>query len=90
MDAGLWPYGYPYGYPYYAYDDYYYNQPVYADSNVAANVQARLAQLGYYNGDVDGIIGPLSRQAIANYQSDQGLPVSGDIDEPLLESLGLA
>lgn len=92
VDAGLWPYGYPYGYPYYAYDDgnYYDNQPAYADNSTAADVQSKLAQLGYYNGDVDGVIGPLSRQAIENYQADQGLPVSGVIDQQLLDSLGLS
>ena len=87
VDAGMWPYGYPYGYPY-AYD--YGNQPVYAGSSVAADVQSRLAQLGYYQGDVDGDVGPLTQQAIASYQSDQGLPVTGQIDQPLLQSLGIA
>lgn len=92
VDGGFWPgYGYGYDYPYYGYNYYnqpYNNQPAYAA--IAANVQSKLAQLGYYSGDVDGRIGPLSRQAIENYQTDQGLPVTGNIDQPLLHSLGLA
>ena len=92
VDSGFWPYGYPYDYgydyPYHGYDDYN-NQPAPVGDSTAADVQSKLAQLGYYNGDVDGQIGPLSRQAIANYQADQGLPVSGAIDDQLLESLGL-
>jgi len=57
--------------------------------SVASRVQERLAQQGYYNGPIDGDIGPGSRNAIANYQADHGLPVTGHIDEPLLSSLGL-
>jgi hypothetical protein len=87
VDGGFWPYGYPYyGYGYNNYNP----QPAPVSDSTAADVQSRLTQLGYYNGDVDGQIGPLSRQAIANYQSDQGLPVTGVIDQQLLQSLGLA
>jgi hypothetical protein len=89
VDAAFWPYGYPYGYPYAGYETNYYNPPDYSNRSVAADVQAKLAQLGYYNGDVDGNIGPLSRQAISKYQSDQALPVTGAIDEQLLQSMGL-
>ncbi len=89
MDNGFWPYDYPY--PYYG-DDYYGDQPApvgsYNDST-AIDVQSTLSQQGYYYGPIDGDIGPMSRQAIANYQQDHGLPVSGTIDEPLLGSLGL-
>jgi hypothetical protein len=87
-DNGFWPYGYPYyNYPYYGYDDSDYSAD--AGSSTVSDVQSDLAQLGYYNGDVDGIIGPLTRQAIANYQADHGLPVTGGIDQTLLASLGL-
>jgi peptidoglycan hydrolase-like protein with peptidoglycan-binding domain len=52
-------------------------------------VQRRLAHLGYYHGAIDGEIGPHSRRAIRRYQADHGLPVTGEIDRPLLRSLGL-
>jgi peptidoglycan hydrolase-like protein with peptidoglycan-binding domain len=57
---------------------------------VIANVQAALQEQGYYHGDVDGLIGPLTRAAIAEYQRDHGLYETAAIDRPTLESLGMA
>jgi peptidoglycan hydrolase-like protein with peptidoglycan-binding domain len=57
---------------------------------VVANVQAALQAQGYYTGEVDGILGPLTRAAIARYQADQGLEPTAAIDEPTLELLGIA
>lgn len=59
------------------------------DASLPAAVQRRLAHLGYYHGAIDGDIGPRSRHAIRRYQAEHGLPVTGDIDRPLLRSLGL-
>jgi hypothetical protein len=91
-DGGYW---YPaWGYDPYAY--YAYDGPIYAGSaamdpgQVVANVQAALQAQGYYNGEVDGILGPLTRAAIARYQQDHGLFITSAIDEPTLESLGMA
>jgi hypothetical protein len=39
---------------------------------------------------VDGLIGPLTREAIAGYQRDHGLYTTSTIDRPTLESLGMA
>ncbi|MEO6785035.1 MAG: peptidoglycan-binding protein [Chthoniobacteraceae bacterium] len=58
-------------------------------NSVARNVQRRLAVQGYYNGPIDGDIGPGSSRAIMNYQDDNGLRATGRIDERLLVSLGL-
>ena len=89
--AGYWfpAWGY-YPNAYYAWDG-----PIYAYNNlppdqVAANVQAALQQQGYYSGEVDGLVGPLTRGAIADYQRDHGLYVTSAIDEPTLQSLGMA
>ena len=60
-----------------------------ANGSTGSNVQARLAQQGYYNGPIDGYIGRGTRHAIAHYESDNGLQVNGVIDEPLLVSLRL-
>jgi peptidoglycan hydrolase-like protein with peptidoglycan-binding domain len=57
---------------------------------VIANAQAALQQQGYYHADVDGLIGPLTRAAIADYQGDHGLYITSAIDQPTLESLGMA
>jgi len=35
------------------------------------------------------LLGPLTREALANYQRDQGLYATETIDQPTLESLGL-
>jgi hypothetical protein len=61
----------------------------YASGSIDSSVQASLAQQGYYHGSIDGDIGPGSRRAIAHYEADNGLPVNGIIDEPLLVSLRL-
>jgi len=94
--GGLWypyyyGYGYPYGYPYGDTGPMYYPQ-YNASRNVASlsrEVQQSLAQAGYYRGEVDGQIGPMTRSAIGRYQSAHHLPVTDRIDEPLLQSLRL-
>jgi hypothetical protein len=90
-NAGYWlpAWGY-YPNAYYAWDG-----PIYAYNNlppdqVIANVQSTLQQQGYYQGDVDGLVGPLTRGAIADYQRDYGLYVTSAIDQPTLQSLGMA
>lgn len=57
--------------------------------SLAASVQARLAREGYDPGPIDGVIGPQTRDAIAAFQSDHGLPVTGRIDHSLVNALGL-
>jgi hypothetical protein len=61
----------------------------YQSGSLESRVQERLSEQGYYNGPIDGDIGPGSRHAIANYQADQGLRVDGRIDDPTLASLRL-
>ena len=89
-DASYW---YPaWGYDRYA--NYYYDGPIYAYNDlppdqVIANVQAAMQAQGYYQGEVDGILGPRTRAAIAGYQRDHGLYITSAIDEPTLASLGM-
>jgi len=90
LDAGYW---YPaWGYApnaYYAYDGPIYGYNGLTPDQVIANVQATLQQGGYYRGEVDGMLGPLTRAALANYQRNNGLYVTSAIDRPTLESLGM-
>ena len=89
-----------YWYPAWGYDssaEYYaYDAPIYVGhraeppDRVIADVQAALQQMGYYQGEVDGLLGPLTRQAVADYQADQGLVATAVIDEPTLDSLGMS
>jgi Putative peptidoglycan binding domain len=57
--------------------------------NMAVSVQVALANAGYYNGTIDGVIGPGSMAAISAFQRTHGLPVTGLVDIYLLHSLGL-
>jgi Putative peptidoglycan binding domain len=75
---------------YYAWDGPIYAYNDLPPDQVIANVQAALQQQGYYHGEVDGLIGPLTREAIAGYQRDHGLYTTSTIDRPTLESLGMA
>lgn len=61
----------------------------YRSNGTDAAVQQALARRGYYRGPIDGDIGPGSRNAIARYQEDHGLRVTGNINSSLVHSLGL-
>jgi His-Xaa-Ser repeat protein HxsA len=50
-------------------------------------VQVALFALGYYNGVIDGLIGPQTKAAISLYQRNYGLKVTGTIDDELLDAL---
>ncbi|HSH38752.1 MAG TPA: peptidoglycan-binding domain-containing protein, partial [Chthoniobacterales bacterium] len=77
-----------------SYSSYVYNAPIYSynglpPGQVLAIVQTQLQQRGYYNAAVDGTYGPVTRQALLNYQADNGLPMTGEVDQRTLLSLGL-
>ena len=74
---------------YYAWDGPIYAYNRLPPDQVIANVQSALQQQGYYRGDVDGLIGPLTRGAIADYQRDHGLYTTSTIDQPTLQALGM-
>jgi hypothetical protein len=74
---------------YYAYDGPIYGYNSLPPDQVVANVQAALQAQRYYQGEVDGLLGPLTREAIAAYQRDRGLYTTAAIDQPTLESLGM-
>jgi peptidoglycan hydrolase-like protein with peptidoglycan-binding domain len=52
-------------------------------------VQAALAERRYYKGPVDGRIGVTSTQAIARFQAENRLPVTGTITPELMQALGI-
>ena len=60
-----------------------------ADTTTVQAVQTELTQLGYYNGPVDGIFGPTTRDAVAKYQIDNQLDVTGSLSPDTLQSLGV-
>ncbi|HEY3897344.1 MAG TPA: peptidoglycan-binding domain-containing protein [Chthoniobacter sp.] len=86
--------GYPYGYydggqPYFNYTGPGYAAPGYGSGSVVANVQNALDEMGYNAGPPDGAMGPQTQNALASFQSDHQLPVTGLIDNPTLQALGL-
>lgn len=90
-DSGYW---YPcWGYdPAYSYDN---DGPIYAPGNllpdqIVSNAQIELQQEGYYAGPINGSLDAPTRAAVANYQRDHGLPISGTVDETTAQALGLA
>lgn len=52
-------------------------------------VQIALESLGLYRGTVDGLMGPQTRAAIAGYQKTLGMEATGEIDDRLLDALGI-
>lgn len=96
-------YDYTYDYdgsPYDGYDYDYYNSSPYSYYNgyapsdqysngVVSAVQSKLASLGYYHGAIDGILGDESEAALARYQQDQDLSVTGRVTAATLRALGL-
>ena len=92
-NSGYWypAWGYSPSAQYYAYDGpIYVGQRAEPPDQVIADVQAELQQMGYYRGEVDGLLGPLTREALTAYQADQGLATTAAIDPPTLDSLGLS
>jgi hypothetical protein len=97
--GGWWYWNTGYWYPAWGYDPYGwypYDGPIYTGyasltpDQVIVNVQVALRDQGYYAGAIDGDIGPQTRAALAAFQSDNGLAVTSTVDEPTLQTLGVA
>ena len=59
-------------------------------SVMVVHVQAALMRLGYFNGDIDGVLGPQTRAAIVDYQKAQRLKQTGRLDIDTLTKLGIS
>ena len=57
--------------------------------NEVRSVQAALRRMGLYPGQVDGILGPDTKQAIEQYQLRTKQPVTGQPTRGLNASLGI-
>ena len=89
---GYWypEWGYSPSAQYYAYDGpIYVGHHAEPPDKVIADVQGVLQEMGYYKGEVDGLLGPLTREALTAYQNDNGLTTTAAIDQPTLDSLGM-
>ena len=91
-NAGYW-------YPAWGYDQtaayYPYDGPIYVGKSakpfdqIVADVQTVLQEQGLYKGEVDGLVGPQTQEALAAYQSANGLAATAALDQPTMESLGM-
>jgi len=59
------------------------------DPDFISHVQNALSDQGYDPGDYNGEMTWRTREAIRNFQRDQGLPVTGDIDQETADRLGV-
>ncbi len=91
LDAGYWypAWGYDPSYNYYDQDGPIYTYGNLLPDEVIGNVQVTLQEAGYYAGPVTGSLNVETRAALANFQRDYGLVITGAIDQPTIESLGL-
>jgi hypothetical protein len=91
-NAGYW-------YPAWGYDNsaayYPYDGPIYVGKSakpfdqIVADVQSILQEQKLYRGEVDGLVGPLTQEALAAYQTALGLEPTAAVDQPTLEALGM-
>jgi hypothetical protein len=56
-------------------------------TSLIMSVQKELARLGYYHGQLDGMTGSETAQALRLFQSADKLPVSGQIDSATIKAL---
>jgi hypothetical protein len=59
------------------------------DPRMIQDAQNALSDQGYDPGDHDGHMGWRTREAIRNFQRDQGLAITGVLDEPTADRLGI-
>ncbi len=52
-------------------------------------LQQKLASLGFSAGEVDGVLGPATRDALRRFQQQRGMVADGFPDTPVLQALGV-
>lgn len=58
-------------------------------SEEVRKIQTVLKQKGYYNGNIDGIFGTQTKNAVTSFQRDNGLKVDGIAGNETLKALGI-
>lgn len=58
-------------------------------SNEVREIQTRLKNWGYYSGEVDGIFGTKTKNAVIKFQKANGLAADGIAGKKTLEALGI-
>jgi len=57
--------------------------------NEVVQIQQNLKELGYFNEEVTGYYGDITRGAVSRFQDDYGLPVTGEVDGATASALGI-
>lgn len=58
--------------------------------DIVRRVQVGLMAYGYYDGDLDGVVGPQTRAALRQFQTDFQLKVTGTITPEVLDAFRIA
>lgn len=58
--------------------------------NTVSQIQYALKSQGFYSGNVDGVFGSLTEQAVKKYQAKYGLTVDGKVGNATLKALGIS
>ena len=61
-----------------------------SNGEAVRTLQTSLFELGYYSGEIDGIFGSKTEEAVRRYQADRGLSADGIAGNATLSSLGIA
>lgn len=61
----------------------------YTSPDIVRRAQTELRRQGFYTGDITGNLGSLTRQAIADFQRQQGLRVTRRLDRETARALGV-
>jgi peptidoglycan hydrolase-like protein with peptidoglycan-binding domain len=75
-----------------------HNMPSMSDSSQGAasgaltqsevrQAQQKLQEQGFYKGTIDGLVGPETQRAVAQFQRQNGLDVTVTLDEPTMDKL---
>lgn len=68
---------------------YHRHTGLYRTHGQIAQAQLALHRNGLYYGNIDGFIGPKTREALADFQHRQGLPVTYTLSPATMASLGI-
>lgn len=58
-------------------------------TSIVMQVQVGLMSYGYYDGAIDGVIGPKAKEALKRFQTDYALKVTGTVTPEVLDRLGI-
>jgi peptidoglycan hydrolase-like protein with peptidoglycan-binding domain len=58
-----------------------------ASSTEIRQAQQQLQNQGFYHGQIDGIVGPETEQAIGQFQLKNGLSQTATLDQPTMDKL---